>query len=282
MMVASISQMNQKIPAGRGPEVLDTTVHPAPALIDRYAPISLGEIAGVALLNRTDTKFVMAADTLLAGLGYLHNDYRVLEIESVRLHSYRTLYFDTAGFALYFRHHAGALDRYKVRSRAYLESRLSFFEVKHKTNKKRTIKNRLQTPQIQTSVNRETARFLADHYPHEPAELLPVLWNSFVRITLVSSHRPERLTLDFNLAFQSGSQRMSLPGIAIAEVKREGLAAHSDFVQQMHTLGVRPTSFSKYCLGLSYLYPQLKHNNFKPKHLLVQKIMRGDSHGYYH
>jgi hypothetical protein len=35
-------------------------------------------------------------------------------------------------------------------------------------------------------------------------------------------------------------------------------------------------------LGVSYLYPQLKHNNFKPKHLLVQKLMRGDSHGYYH
>ena len=262
--------------------MLDSAVSQAPAAINRYAPISLSEMAGVALLNRTDTKFVLAADTLLAGLNHLHNHYRVLEIEGVRLHHYRTLYFDTADFALYHRHHAGASDRYKVRSRAYIESQLSFFEVKHKTNKKRTIKNRLQTPQFQTSVNRETARFLSHHYPYEAAELLPALWNSFVRVTLVSSHRPERLTLDFDLAFQSGSQQMGLPGIAIAEVKREGLAAYSDFVQQMRALGVRPTSFSKYCLGVSYLYPELKHNNFKPKHLLVQKLMRGDSHGYYH
>ena len=281
MMFASISQINQRIAADYGQEMLHTVVPQVPAVVEQYAPISLSEMASVALLNRTDTKFVMAAETLLAGLSQLQNDYRVLEIEGVRLYNYRTLYFDTADFTLCYRHHAGALDRYKVRSRAYLDSRLSFFEVKHKTNKKRTIKNRLQTPHIKTSVNRDTARFLTDYYPHEAAELLLALWNSFVRVTLVSNHRPERLTLDFDLAFQIGPKRLSLPGVAIAEVKRDGFFAYSDFVQQMRLLGVRPTSFSKYCLGVSYFYPELKHNNFKPKHLLVQKLMRGDSHGYY-
>ena len=93
-MFASISQINQRIAADYGQEMLHTVVPQVPAVVEQYAPISLSEMASVALLNRTDTKFVMAAETLLAGLSQLQNDYRVLEIEGVRLHNYRTLYFD--------------------------------------------------------------------------------------------------------------------------------------------------------------------------------------------
>lgn len=271
-MLQTLSREQQEHTYETRRQVVGTAVEPMQKALNRYGPISLDEMAGVALLNRIDTKFVMGTGTLLDALQRLHSHYRVLEISGVRLHPYQTLYFDTAGFALYHRHHAGAYDRYKVRSRAYINSGLSFFEVKHKTNKKRTIKDRLQTPQLQTHVNRETASFLVQHYPYEPAELLPALWNSFIRITLVSNHRPERLTLDFDLSFQMGAQRIAWPGIAIAEVKREGFSAPSDFVQQIRLLGVPRTSFSKYCMGASALYPQLKQNNFKPKHLLVQKL----------
>ncbi len=260
----------------------ETAVSPAKTIMNSYKPISLAEMADVALLNRTDTKFVMQTNTLLSALRQVNNNYRVLSVDGVRLHHYQTLYFDTADFDLYHRHHAGAADRYKVRSRAYVDSDLAFFEVKHKTNKRRTIKDRVQTEQMQTKVNRETAVFLHHHYPYEAAELLPVLWNNFRRITLVSTHRPERLTLDFDLSFRCDARLFSLPGIAIAEVKREGFTINSDFIQQMRAKGIRQTSFSKYCLGASYLFPYLKRNNFKPRHLLVQKLMQGDSHDVYH
>lgn len=272
-MFATISQSNQGVAAKAGQWMLDTVISPARPIIDKYTPISLSEMADVALLNRIDTKYVMSTHTLLTALSHLHTDYRVLVVDGERLNHYQTLYFDTADFDLYRRHHAGAADRYKVRSRAYVESDLFFMEVKHKTNKSRTIKERLQTEHMQTAVNRETAVFLQHHYPYEVAELLPALWNSFTRITLVSIHRPERLTLDFNLAFTRGRQQIALPGIAIAEVKQEKFSLQSDFIQQMRALGVQQTSFSKYCLGASALCPQLKQNNFKKNHLLVQKLM---------
>lgn len=281
-MFTTLSQSNRPINTRTGRGMLNTAVSSPQAIMNRYAPISLREMADVALLNRTDTKYVMTTGTLLAALRLLNKDYRVLQIEGVRLHQYETLYFDTADFDLYHRHHAGAAGRYKVRSRAYVASDLSFLEVKHKTNKRRTIKERLQTPHMQTRVNRETAVFLQNHYPHEAAELVPALWNSFTRITLVSRHRPERLTLDFDLSFRWRQRRMGLPGIAIAEVKREGFSLDSDFIRLIRTWGVRPTSFSKYCLGVSFLYPQLKHNNFKPQHLLLQKLMQGESDVFYH
>ncbi|MCA9917925.1 MAG: polyphosphate polymerase domain-containing protein [Anaerolineales bacterium] len=265
-----------------GNTLMNTAVSTAHNLLATYEPISLSEMADVSLQNRTDTKYAMHASTLLAALSQLQNDYRVLAVNGTRLNHYQTLYFDTADFDLYFRHHAGALNRYKVRSRLYLESELAFFEVKHKTNKQRTVKSRLQTDDFMTKVNRETAVFLQQHYPYEPGALLPVLGNSFTRITLVSRHRPERLTLDFDLKFHRGEEQISLPGLAIAEVKREGLTQNSDFVKQMHALRVHPSSFSKYCLGVTYLYPQLKQNNFKPLHLLVQKLTGEQSHGQYH
>lgn len=280
-MLTTISQAEHLQAMKAWQLVLDTAVSPLQSITNSYAPISLSQMADVALLNRTDTKYVMATDDMLTALRHLHNDYRVLMINGVCLNHYQTLYFDTADFALYHRHHAGAADRYKVRSRAYVESNLAFFEVKHKTNKKRTIKNRMQTEEMQTKVNRETAVFLNRHYPYEAAALLPVLWNSFTRITLVSRYRPERVTLDMDLVSQRGNVRAALMGIVIAEVKREGFTLDSDFIRQMRNLRIQPTPISKYCLGASAIYPQLKQNNFKPKHLLVQKLRQGESHGYH-
>ncbi len=280
-MFTMIAQPQPKMPQP-GNTGMNTAISNANNILANYAPISLSEMANVSLQNRTDTKFAMKTNTLLAALSKMQNDYRVLAVAGTRLNHYQTLYFDTADFDLYFRHHAGALNRYKVRSRVYLESELAYFEVKHKTNKKRTVKSRMQTDDFITNVNRETAVFLQQHYPNEPGALLPVLGNSFTRITLVSRHRPERLTLDFDLAFHRGEEQVSVPGLAIAEVKREGLTQNSDFIKQMRALGVRSTSFSKYCLGVSTMYPQLKQNNFKPLHLLVQKLTRGQSNVHYH
>ncbi len=62
-----------------------------------------------------------------------------------RLNHYRTLYFDTPDFELYLLHVNGRADRYKVRSREYTDTHLSYLEVKHRTPKDRTIKERLST-----------------------------------------------------------------------------------------------------------------------------------------
>ncbi len=110
-----------------------------------YAPISLKEMDAVALLNRTDTKFVLSTDQLLQALAALQHDYRILSVAGQRLNHYRTLYFDTPNFDLYNLHVNERSDRYKVRSREYTDSRRSFLEVKHKTNKGRTIKERIST-----------------------------------------------------------------------------------------------------------------------------------------
>jgi hypothetical protein len=116
------------------------------------------------------------------------------------------------------------------------------------------------------------------------------LWNDYTRITLVSKGRAERVTIDLNLAFtpahgctstppdgrtQPFTGSASLPGIVVAEVKYGGSRQDSEFVRLMRAYHVRATSFSKYCVGVSLIYPAVKHNRFKAKQRLVERIAQG-------
>ena len=244
-------------------------------VLTQFDPISLAEMEHVALLDRTDTKYILRASQLQSALEHIAGRYRVLETAGTRLNNYQTLYFDTPGFALYRQHHNGLRSRYKVRVRQYVDSDLAFWEVKRKTNRERTIKARLQVAEVVPAINdRQIDSFVDTNAPLDAQQLEPKLWNRFVRITLVSKYCPERLTLDLNLEFAWGDAYVSLPGIVIAEVKQERLSQRSDFIQQMRRLGVRPTRFSKYCAGVGALYDNVKVNNFKPRMRLVEKLMQ--------
>lgn len=243
-------------------------------LFARFDPISLAEMERVALLDRTDTKYVMGGSQLYAALRQVAGEYRVLCINYSCLNHYQTLYFDTPDFAMYRQHHNGVASRYKVRARKYVDSALAFMEVKHKTNQNRTVKSRLPIPDIMTYLRGAASGLVAANTPFDTADLEPKLWNDYVRITLVSRQRAERLTLDFNLVFSWGDASVVLPGIAIAEVKQDHLSQQSAFIQQMRRLGVRPMALSKYCLGACLLYDHLKINNFKPRLRQVHKIMK--------
>jgi hypothetical protein len=250
-----------------------------PAVLSRLAPISLDEMAGVALLDRSETKFVFHERRLPEVLNALLAEYRVLEINGNRLNHYRTLYFDTPDFALFRRHQAGGRNRYKVRSRTYLDTDVSFLEVKHKVNESRTIKNRVRTQDFVEQLSPKSARFLDTTLPQNQWELEPKLWNQYTRITLVGKHRPERVTIDLNLQFiDNDGQTMTLPGLVIAEVKKSGADHDSSFTRHMRAMSIRPTGFSKYCVGVSMLYDEVKHNSFKPKLRMISKLIHGEEY----
>ena len=243
------------------------------ALLQRFDAIHLSEMEDVALLHRTDTKYLLSEDQLCRALARLTGHYHILEIDGRRLHRYRTLYFDTQDLALYLQHHNGRRDRYKVRIRAYTDSNQVFLEVKHKINPGTTLKSRTQTPELSAQIPWDAQSFLRAQYPYPVEELEPSLLNTFQRITLVSTHSAERVTLDVGLLSLWNGAGVSLAGIAIAEVKQVRFSIDSAFVRQMRALGVRPTSLSKYCIGVSTLYPGIKHNRFKPQLRQIAKLL---------
>lgn len=102
--------------------------------------IDLTEMKSVKLMNRVDTKFSAQLRLLPDLLSRAISDYRVQVIDNSPVASYDTLYFDTPDLQMYLRHHDKILQRDKVRTRTYIDSSLSFLEVKHKNNKGRTKK----------------------------------------------------------------------------------------------------------------------------------------------
>ncbi|MEJ5198534.1 MAG: polyphosphate polymerase domain-containing protein [Anaerolineae bacterium] len=242
--------------------------------LSAFEPITLAEMEGVALLDRSEVKYVFAQSLLPTALERLSNAYRVLVVAGKPYSHYRTLYFDTADLALYRRHHAGALDRYKVRTREYLDSHAAFLEVKHKIGERHTVKERIPIRPPATVRTPQAADFLARACPYPADALSPSVLNLYTRITLVGKGRAERVTLDLGLTFARDGQRVTLPGIVVAEVKYSGPRRGSEFMELMHRLHVREAGFSKYCLGISLLYPEVKHNRFKPKQRLIVRLLQ--------
>jgi hypothetical protein len=40
-------------------------------------------------------------------------------------------------------------------------------------------------------------------------------------------------------------------------------------------MGIRKTSFSKYCVGVSLLHPGIKYNRFRSAHRLIARLSQG-------
>lgn len=241
-------------------------------IFEQFEPIGLAEMNEVRLMNRTDTKFVMATRHLRAALPRIRENYWILSVDGVRMSRYRSLYFDTRDFMLYLHHHNDWGNRYKVRCREYVDSGVSYLEVKHKTPKRRTVKNRMKIPGIITEIDSEAKNFLSQYYPHDLDALDAKIWNSFVRITLINKAAVERLTIDLDVESRWDSVRSPLTGIVIAEIKQEKFSVRSPFFAQMRTMHILPMGFSKYCVGMSALYPHLKKNRFKRRTLHLERL----------
>ena len=246
-------------------------------LVAELEPTTLAGLEAVSLLNRMDTKFLLSESQLGALLPDLARDYLVLDVGGRRLHQYRTLYFDTPGFDLYGRHHAGQAVRYKVRSRSYVDSGLAFFEIKGKDERGRTIKHRLGTDRLLTELTPEARALLAEHAP--PAERLvePKLRNDFLRITLVGKRCAERLTLDLGVQFECDGRTAILPGVAIAELKQSGVDEGSPFMRRMREADRSPTSVSKYCVGVALLVQGVERYAFESKLRAFEQLARGEN-----
>ncbi len=240
-------------------------------ILSEFQSIDLTEMDSVQLMNRTDTKFMFSEEQLMEFLLGLAENYRVLSIAGIRQSRYKTLYYDTPGFLHFLQHQNGKRHRYKIRKREYVESNLSFLEVKEKSNKGRTLKSRIRLQELFEALDQKGQNFIESKADFSKV-LEPKLWNSFTRTTLVDTIAGERVTLDTNISFSWQGIRKDLAGFVIAEVKQDGNNRHSKFIQHMKARMIRPEGISKYCLGVALLFPHIKSNTFKEKILKIKKI----------
>lgn len=240
-------------------------------IINNYSPISLAEMDSVALLNRTDIKFVFHRDRLNDILLEAKENYRVLEVNNLRYANYDTNYFDTDDFKFYNDHHNSRSDRYKVRMRSYVNSDLHFFEIKFKSNQNRTIKRRVKIPYQEETIHGQAAELLQKVVGIPPESLKKAIQIKCKRTTLVNKQLSERVTIDFDIKYHINDEWHAYPEMIIVEVKQDK-SGKSEFLRIMRERHLHPVSLSKYSFGVANFISGIKKNNFKTQILYVNKI----------
>ncbi len=234
--------------------------------------ISLKEMDEVRLLDRTDTKYVININQLPSIINEIKNDYYILTIDDKKVFGYESLYFDTTDLKMFTAHHNGKLNRFKIRKREYTDSKLNFLEIKIKTNKGRTIKERICNEELSKSLSPRAKEFIVANSPFEPDKLHGQIYTLFNRFTLVNKLKNERVTIDFDLKFKNGTNSESIPFIAIIEAKQNKFNKGSKLIETLKKNKILPSGFSKYAYGTAILNVDIKRNNFKPKLLKLKKL----------
>ena len=238
------------------------------------SPITLAEMKSIRLMKRTDKKFVTTIPFLCRLLELAQDSYYVQEIDGHRICSYATTYWDTPENKAFRTHQAGHRPRRKVRVRSYVDSNLSFLEIKTKDNHNRTTKKRTVVPSVQAVIEHQAGEdFLREHLNLTFNDIVPTVKNRFKRITLVNYGKTERLTIDFDIHFENYETKQcdAMPETVIIELKRDGLY-HSPILQFLRELRIKPLGFSKYCIGAVVTNPQLKVNRFKKRLIKLNKV----------
>lgn len=241
--------------------------------------ISLSEMDSVRLMNRMDTKYL----TDIVTLGQVMDDAAqrgclIFENNGGRVIEYRSMYYDTPGLQMYLDHHNRRLTRQKLRTRCYVDSDITFLELKSKNNHGRTRKKRIEVSselyRADISHNAEVVSWLEGRLPFEIESLTPSLETCFSRITLVNPEKTERSTIDLNLTFRNMRKGTSadMGDLVIIEVKQDGnmQSVIRDILLERR---VKPVRISKYCIGTAMTDTSVKSGRFKEKLLLIDKML---------
>ena len=172
----------------------------------RMPTLDLDRIAAVRLMNRVDTKYLVDEALCMELLERAADQYYVQIIDDCRACRYATLYYDTPQWDMYHLHHNRRLTRQKIRTRTYVETGVTYLEVKNKSNKGRTHKRRMALDRslfAAAATDTAAADFLRREARYAPETLSPSLATRFVRVTLVNRAMTERLTIDFDLHFDN-------------------------------------------------------------------------------
>jgi hypothetical protein len=241
------------------------------SILSKFNPVSLDEIDEVKLMNRIDRKYWFHISQLNELLEKIIPFYDILEINGKRLMEYQSVYFDTADNYMYLKHHNRKLNRYKVRRRTYRTTNDDFFEIKLKTNKKRTIKQRINSEFGSSEFLENEAIFLQEKSPFKSEDLVKSLNNQFLRMTLIHKEKLDRCTIDIQPKFWNDKGEIEFNNLVVFELKRGRSLKSSPIVSLLRQFKIRQRGLSKYCTGRAFLDPELKRNAFKPRLRYIDK-----------
>ncbi len=225
-------------------------------------PVGLEALLAVAALQtRVDRKYLVPVDAVVALLRGLPADARVLQIGDLRVFDYESVYFDTPDLLAYRLAAHRRRQRFKVRTRTYVDSAACWLEVKTRGARGTTVKERVEhalehradvTPGRAFVTSTLGARGIAGA---DDLVLAPVLVTRYARATLLLPGTASRLTVDTGLLWDDGRAPVQLRRLAVVETKSGSTASAAD--RLLWALGHRPVRISKYATGLATLRREL-------------------------
>jgi SPX domain-containing protein involved in vacuolar polyphosphate accumulation len=227
--------------------------------------ISLEELNAVASLQtRVDRKYALHADAARGILETLPEGTRVLEVAGATAPRYASMYFDTPDLASFRMAAHSRRRRFKLRTRAYVDSRVAFLEVKTRGARSVTVKDRLdydiRDRDVLTDDGKTYAEPVLADLAVDPDALGPTLRTRYRRTTYLLPGG-SRATVDTALEWEDAHGTvLNRPHLVIVETKSTGAASELD--RLLWRAGHRPASLSKYGTGLAALRPALPANKW--------------------
>lgn len=244
-------------------------------ILSRFKSVSLEELDSFQMSRRFDKKYVFSKSQLPELLETVKLSYLILEISGRRSFHYENQYYDTVELESYYAHHNNRQKRYKLRRRYYNLLDRSYLEIKQKDRKGETLKRRLRLEQGSNTAC-EQSDFISSNLSHKIDDFTESGANEFSRITLVSFDSGERITIDFDLVFKLHGKVRKFSNLVIVEIKSAEKYSKSEFTKTLKALQIRPRKFSKYCMSMALLKPELKRNAFKSNVLYLKKILKDE------
>jgi hypothetical protein len=231
---------------------------------DLLRPVDLGTVTQAAELQcRVDRKYLVSPEDYVALIEQVRSVYAILEIEGRRDFAYESVYFDTRDLHSYHQAARGRRRRFKVRTRAYLDSGLCLLEVKTVGGRGETVKERVGYDLRSRRMLTPAGHAFIQERVTLPAGcgLQPKLTTGYARSTLVDLDRGARMTCDAGLRLSNEAGRAAVMGESIlVETKSPGATGTADRI--LWRLGNRPVAISKYCVGMAVLDPALSANKW--------------------
>lgn len=235
--------------------------------LDSLEPISLDTlIENAELMHRTDRKYIAPVESVRALVDAIGGTHQILSIDGRRYTTYRTLYYDTANFTSVRAHIQRRRQRWKVRTRLYVEDQLSRVEVKTKDNRGNTAKVMgVSDPDFFGTLSPEDRSFVTTHLDAFPDtdvhDLAPTAEVRYTRATLSDLVAGTRVTLDWGLTMHMYDGDVWLDDRYVM-IETKGPSALGLVDKTLRGIGVRPRSFSKYVSAAAALRDDIPANDF--------------------
>lgn len=240
--------------------------------LDDFDVISLEDIIKGGQMVRIDRKYVFHIDQVTEVLKGMESEYSIVKVAGNKISTYKSHYFDTIDFLFFNQHQRGLVPRDKLRFRTYPSTETTFFEIKHKSNKNITQKDRILRKDDSLVLDKTIQQFIRNGISKiDPKTLQLSARIDYHRIQFISKDQRERFSIDININSSLDGHHVDFGPIAILEIKQYKRFP-SPMVVEMRKLRHFEVSLSKYCVSLTLLKPDLKSNRFNEIVRLIKKI----------